>query len=180
VTLHGEITVTMQPAMFFLPSGDGAVYATLAKMRSLAHTGAINPLVRATASSLVRGVPGTASNLQIRIIRDWLSNHVLFLRDPINAEALHTPEWMIRSVLTTGCVQVDCDDVALLAAALGMSIGLRARFVALAFTSPQAPFRHVYTDLSSPTSVQWAELDITRPAQEFAGLAITRRHVERV
>lgn len=168
------------PATYFLPTGDGAVYATLAKMRSLAHQGAINPLVRATASSLVRGVPGTASSLQIRIIRDWLCNHVLFLRDPINAEALHTADWMIRSVLTTGCVQVDCDDVALLAAALGMSIGLRARFVVLAFSSPKAPFRHVYTDLSGPVKIQWAELDITRSSQEFAGLAITRRHVEGV
>ncbi|MGH3589542.1 MAG: transglutaminase domain-containing protein [Pseudonocardiaceae bacterium] len=107
-------------------------------------------------------------------MREWVEAHTEFLRDPDGAEMLHGPSWQIQTVLTQGRVYVDCDDVAMLAAALGKAIGLRARFVVVAFSSPNAPFRHVWTELSPRPTPQWVEVDVTRPAQGLPFNLITR------
>lgn len=168
----------MQPisSLFPIPSGDAGTYAVLAKMRSLARGGRISPLVRHVAASIVDGIPGMQSRLQIVAIRNWIEDHVAFLRDPKGVETLYTPDVLLRTVLTRGHVNVDCDDVATLAASLGLAIGLRARFVVVGFHSPNAPFRHVWTDLAAPGTSRWLDLDTTRPAQSLATAAISRVH----
>lgn len=139
-----------------------------------------SPLVRQMAASIVDGIPGLQSSLQIRAIRNWIEDHVGFLRDPRGMELLWTPELMVRTILTKGHLNVDCDDVATLAAALGLSIGLRARFVLVGFHTPAAPFRHVWTDLADPRGSSWIDLDTTRPSQPYAMAAISRRTTQEV
>lgn len=164
----------MRSALSVIPSGDAGTYAVLAKMRSIARSAISNPLTRHTAASITDGI--VSPRLQIIAIRQWIEDHVLFQRDPVGVETLHTPEVMLRAVLTRGYAAVDCDDVAILAAALGLAVGLRARFVVVGFHSPSAPFRHVWTDLSPARSAQWIDLDTTRPDQALAVAAISRRH----
>lgn len=135
-------------------------------MRRLARQGAVNPLVRQTAASIVRGIPGTNGEAQVLAIKDWLGDRTAFLRDPLGVETLYTPDLMIRTILTQGAAQVDCDDVATLAAALGLAVGLRARFVVVGFHSPKAPFQHVWSDLSDPRAIKWTDMDVTRPYQD--------------
>ena len=138
----------------------------------MARSASLQPIVRMVTARLVIGVPGSAAHLHARIIRDWLTMRVRFLPDPSTAEALHDPAWALEHILTYGQVQLDCDDMAMLAAAMGQSIGLRARFVAVAFSSPESPYSHVWADLGDGQT--WLSVDPTRPMQ---GLSIARRTV---
>lgn len=79
---------------------------------------------------------------------------------------------MLQKIFKEGAANGDCDDVAILGAALGMAVGLPASFVLVGFDRNE-PFQHVYTELY--TGLQgWAEMDVTAPAQMPAGLEIAK------
>ena len=132
------------------------------------------PEVRLTATNIVAGIGGQDGTEQAHAIRNWLETRTEFLRDPDSVEMLHGPAWQVKQVQRNGRVYVDCDDVAMLAAALGKAVGLRARFVVVGFDSPASPFRHVWTELSPRTSSAWVDMDTTRPAQGLPFNRITR------
>jgi len=159
-----------------LPGTLGTVQSVWA-MRSLARSGRWHPLVRETAMLVVRSA-GRDAHEQAYALRDWLDSNVHFLRDPDDIEALHTPEAMLRLLLTHGPpLAIDCDDAAILAAALGGAVGLKSRFVVVGI-SPSSSFRHVWTELTAPHGPQageWWEMDVTRAAQSIPVSAITRR-----
>lgn len=157
-----------------LPSGDIGTYITLAMMRGMVMREFLSPYIRLTASEIVAGLGGIDGNEQAHAIREWVDLHTEFLRDPDTVEMLHGPVWQVQRIIDMGRVNVDCDDVAMLAAALGKSIGLRARLVAVGFHSPNAPFRHVWAELRSPRGEQWIDMDVTRPAQGLPA-TISRR-----
>jgi hypothetical protein len=166
----------MQGFVLPLPSGDAGIYATLEHMRILARNAALQPLVRNTAARAVAGVSGFDGNMQARILQGFIEDHTQFLSDPAHAEMLIEPASVVHQILTQGIAQLDCDDVATLAAAMGLAIGLRARFVIVGFgSSPNAPFRHVWTELADARRPRWLAVDPTRPAQGLDGLAISRR-----
>jgi len=147
-------------------------------MRRLARQGSAQPLVRQTAASIVRGISGTDGSAQAYAIREWVGDHVSFLRDPRGLEALYTPELQIRTILTTGVSQVDCDDVATLAASLGLAVGLLARYVVVGFHSPKNPYQHVWAELADLRLPQWVEVDVTRPSQEaFSAIKRVKAYV---
>lgn len=161
--------MTLPTAAHFGTIGNGraGTYDTLHRMIALVRSDRAWPGVRLLAASIVAGVPGTSPVAQIGAIRAWLSDHVRFLRDPRGVELLHAPSWQVAEYNRTGSLSVDCDDVAMLAAALGMAIGLRARFVVLGRQS----FEHVYAELAPPNGLPWLEQDITREQQDPAILA---------
>lgn len=155
-----------------LPSSDLGTFFTLAQMRAMVYREFMLPMVRLTATDIVAGLGGVDGVEQAHMIRDWLENHTEFLRDPDGVEMLHGPAWQIQQVRQRGNVQVDCDDVAMLSAALGKSIGLRARFAVVAFDG--GPFRHVWTELSPGAAPSWVDMDVTRPSQGLLFNRITR------
>jgi transglutaminase-like putative cysteine protease len=161
-----------------IPDGDAGTYATVQAMRALARRDALDPTVRMATSATVQGVPFDRGAAHAGLIRRWIEPRVYFLADPLYAEALHAPAWQIRQILTRGVIGVDCDDVAMLAAAMGLSIGLKARYVLAGFGSPQAPFRHVWTELSAVQRPQWIAIDPTRPAQGLPATVSRRITVE--
>lgn len=165
----------MRGVLVGIPDGDAGTYATLRVMADMARRSSILPIVRQAAVSAVRGLPGNDGTGHARLIRDWVSDRTYFLNDPLYAEALHVPGWSLAQILTRGNVGLDCDDVATLAAAMGLSVGLRARFVIAGFSSPQAPYRHVWTELSGASGPpRWVAVDPTRPVQSFASAPIRR------
>lgn len=101
--------------------------------------------------------------------------HWRFVRDPTGIELLHRPERLLDQIAAGGYAIGDCDDAAILGAALGKAVGFSARFVVLGFFGPRGPFSHVYTELWTGTG--WRELDITRTPQRPQ---TTRWKVERV
>lgn len=152
----------MQASFSAIGPGYAGTLDTIHRMKQLARAGAPRPSVRELAVSLVTGTR-TDAEQQAGLIRAWLERHVSFLRDPLGTEALHSPELMLEQVNQRGRTDVDCDDVAILAAALGLSIGLPARFVLLG--KERRAFEHVFTELQDPRTGEWFELDTTRPDQ---------------
>jgi len=157
-----------------IPDGDAGAYATAQAMRELSRRAAVDPLIRQAAAGAVRDVPYDLGNHHAELIRRWIEPRVYFLADPTYAEALHAPEWSIRQILTRGTVGLDCDDVAMLAAAMGLSVGLRARFVMVGFSSPTAPFRHIWTELAAIHRPRWVPVDPTRSVQGLGRYQIGR------
>jgi hypothetical protein len=155
-----------------LAGGDGFTYGSVAGMRSLVRQAALFPIVRAHAVAIVGGFP---VQLHPTLLRDWVAEHTLFLRDPSVGELFHQPDLLLSQIDRNGVTYVDCDDVAMLSAALGLSVGLRARFVVVAFGSPSAPYRHIWTELRVPLgNAPWIAVDPTRPAQGLTGVSISR------
>lgn len=157
-----------------LPASDLGTHLTMATMRFMATRDAMMPAVRLTASHIVAGIGGSDGFEQAQAIREYVATHTEFLRDPDMVEMLHSPVWQVQQIQQRGIVQVDCDDVAMLAAALGKSIGLRARFVAVAFNGVNAPFRHIWAELSPRSVNAWVDVDVTRPAQALDFPRISR------
>jgi len=166
-------------AVWVPPLGDLTTIFTVWKGRLLARREAWHPIVRNTAVQIVQAEDGYSGEGQALAIREWLNDHVRFLRDPRGAELLHGPVLTISQVDKNGMAYVDCDDAAVLAAALGKAVGLRARFVLVGFSSPHAPFRHIWTELAAPRpGSRWVEQDVTRASQNLPVVASRRWTVE--
>lgn len=143
-----------------IPKGDGATTATLSYMRAIVDRALRDPLTIKVASDIVAGTLGNTL-MMAGAIRGWVGAYVAFQADPVGVELLRTVPEMLHEVQVRGIVQADCDDAATLSAALGKAVGLRARFVVLAFRGRRAPFSHVYTELL--TASGWVDMDVTRP-----------------
>lgn len=163
----------MRYAVSDIARGDAGTQQTLQRMRSLVNRSLALPIVRGTAVALVRSVLPRDRSGQVRCIRSFLGERIQFLRDPVGVELLHDPVWLLREIQTRYYVTVDCDDVAILGAALGKSAGLKARFVAVAFYDPVAPYAHVWAELFDGD--QWRDLDVTRKTQDLSAKGISRR-----
>jgi transglutaminase-like putative cysteine protease len=110
---------------------------------------------------LVQRVDGHDPATQIRVVRDWLGQHVKFLADPyIDGDVIRAPDYLLAQYAKDGVIQGDCDDVATLAASMLQAIGIPARFTALGFGGAAAPFVHVYAEAQEPSG-QWVPLDVT-------------------
>lgn len=153
--------------VYWIPAGHLGIEATVRHMRRLVGAAQLDDLLRETAASIVGPDPCSTAER----VRDFLQENVLFRRDPLGTELLKTPRYMLREIAEHGEAIGDCDDVAVLGAALGRAAGLPARFVLLAFREG-APYEHVYTELATPEG--WLELDTTRPFQLPPELRIVR------
>lgn len=151
-----------------IPGGGVGTATTLSAMIRLAVRASQMPAMREQAAALVRGVAPRDATGQALAISDWVGEHTVFLRDPAGAELLQAPELLLARIQATGMAQGDCDDVAMLAAALGRAIGLPTAYTVLAFHRPNAPWAHVYARVGP------VEVDPTRPAQGLDALDVTR------
>lgn len=161
----------------FLPAGDLGTHFVLWNMRHLVNAEMVTPAVRGLAVAIVADSEPTDRVEQAYAIRDYLLAHTRFLADPSGVELLHGPRWMVARLLTGATLRVDCDDIAILSAALAKAVGLRARFVVVGFRSPRAPFKHVWTEVAPPGSPHWVEMDLTRDDQPDAVANIRRTYV---
>lgn len=144
-----------------MPDGDVGTQEAVKRMSQYVNAARADPLTRLTAVAIVKDCGGRSPDCQIRAIREWLDDHLSFIRDPAGLELFHTPEWQLLQIAKKAYIAVDCDDVAILGAALGKCIGLRARFVIIGFQGLSGPFSHIWAELFG-SGGQWRELDITR------------------
>lgn len=160
---------TTQVARYWIPRGWLGIELTVLHMRRAVRDSLRYSLLIDTARDIVG--PAISPKGAGLNIRTWLAAHVRFVPDPIGLELIRSPVLLIQTVDCQGYAIGDCDDVAVLGAALGLAVGIPARFVLLAFRDPGL-YEHVYTELL--TSEGPVELDTTRPAQMPAGLRIAR------
>jgi hypothetical protein len=144
-----------------LPSdSDAATYQTVNQMERLVYGpgGVRSAEVREAALDAVRGVARGQGEL------DALFNYV---RSKIEfrgefSESLQEP----RVTLQLGAG--DCDDHAMLLAAMAISVGFRARFRTVALASDPSHFSHVFVEVQDKRTKQWQALDTT-VANGYAG-----------
>jgi len=144
-----------------IPGGTAGTLTTLRRMHQLVREAVVDPGVRDVALAIVRPCPGRAYTCQLRALRAWLAGRFRFRRDPYRVEWAMAPAKQLATVRGQGFVEGDCDDAAILAAALGQAVGFPARFVVLGFLGARGPYGHVYTELQAPAS-PWVEFDVTR------------------
>jgi predicted transglutaminase-like cysteine proteinase len=110
--------------------------------------------VRNTARELCAGLAQKDFVGEARRIFDFVKMKIRYLKDIDGIETLHAPEWMLN------IRQGDCDDKAILAAALLLSIGHSpVRFIAVAFSPDR--FSHVW--LQDYLGNKWVDLETTEP-----------------
>lgn len=91
----------------------------------------------------------------------WLREHTRFVPDPIAQQSLKSPTYMVAAIRQAGVIGGDCVDVAMLAAALAMAVGLNAALVAEAYQGgPTAPLVHVYAVVQTQNG--WVNMDTQR------------------
>lgn len=177
VLAHPTDALAFNPSAeyFVIPWGHAGIESTIRHMRRIAKRGAAQPLLRESAASIV-GDAGSSFEAA-SAIRRFLERRTEFVFDPVGVELIRSPVYMLRAIQARGTAVGDCDDVAVLGAALGLAAGIPARFVLLGFTEAE-PFEHVYTELLSDGGA--VELDTTRPAQMPADIEILQVGYRRV
>lgn len=127
-----------------LPPGEAGTYETLVHMRDAARASirSTHQQVRELALELTRGLRERDWFAQARALHAYVRDQVRFTRDPTDSdgglELVQTPE------KTLEYLQGDCDDKATLLAALLISLGHPARFVAVGIAGE--PFSHVLVE----------------------------------
>lgn len=176
-------------AVHWLATGDAGAKETLRVMAAAVHHAITNPAFVWWARSIVQDCPPRNETCCAYAIREYVAGAVHFQRDPLGVENITPPEVHMQKLRGRFGAYVlgDCDDAATLSAALGMAVGLPARFVVLAFPMPgdapgvrytqdTAPYQHVYTELLAGGA--WREMDTTRPDNlALANVRVARRLV---
>ena len=147
-----------------LPDGIAGTGRTIQAMQSLAFGawGSRSPRIRALALDIVReaGVPERDYLGEVRALHGWVVRSLRYVRDPINQELLTAPETLLE--VRAG----DCDDHAVLLAALLAALGHAVRFVTIGFDAnrPES-FSHVYLHGQPAGSSRWVPLDAIKKDQ---------------
>lgn len=123
----------------FLPEGPEGVRLTLRQMARWTKAYRTDPAILATARRIIAHVPEKNYWAEADAIQQWVRDNVRYTRDIFDVETLSTPD------VTLQVMQGDCDDKALLAGALLQATGHPVRYVAFAFSAPDA-FEHVYVE----------------------------------
>jgi transglutaminase-like putative cysteine protease len=144
-----------------IPYGYAGSMMTLARMRSIVRKSLTQPVVVEAAHRIISFLPPRQQTRQAFAIRDVLARSFQFIADPKGVELLRTPVYQIEQIKEHGVTTGDCDDAAILGAALGMAVGIAARFRVIAFR-PGADFAHVYAILT-PNDGPAIDLDVTKP-----------------
>lgn len=139
-----------------IPEGAAGTRATLSAMADAARAAHVTLEVRDLAESIIAAVDGKDFRGEVQAIQDWVKNNIRYTRDPIYVETLKLPAALLEAR------QGDCDDQATLVAALLMSIGFKARFVAIG-TNAIGQFDHVYTEVRLGNG--WLSVETTEPVE---------------
>jgi transglutaminase-like putative cysteine protease len=159
-----------------IPTGDRGARKMVRVMADEARAAIRNPLTIRTVETITP--PGANPADRIFFIREWLRERFIFSPDPHGIELLRTPDYSLNRILQEGETRGDCDDLAVLVAALGIAAGLPARFVLFAF-GERLPFSHVFCELFAECT-GWQEFDLTRPAQMPPGMKVKRAETHEV
>lgn len=144
---------------YTMPQGDRGAYSTLRIMKRIVHESMRDPVVLDAAKTVIRSAGGKNREEQARHIAGWVAQSIRFVRDPYGIETIHTPRYMLDRIKTQGMFEADCDDYAVLSAALAKAVGLRTKFVIMGFLSKRAPWSHVYTMAQTPGG--WYPFDVS-------------------
>jgi hypothetical protein len=131
-----------------LAPGLAGVMQTLPKMERLVAAAVRDPRVRRATEWVVRDAKGGDRIAEARAIFNFVLARVRYTRDPSDMEFVQEPQILLERIQNTGWAAGDCDDHALLIAAMGHSIRLTIVWV-LAGPSRATP-EHIYAAMALP------------------------------
>ncbi len=135
------LTYDSLPAQVVPYGGVGhSIRAMLDAMRG--PRGASAPIVRFVAEEIVRYVSPKDYLSEMAAVRYWVNHRLPYLRDPATVEWLRDPVALLADVQKYGIARADCDEIAMLTAALWMALGNQADFATVGFSS-SGPATHV-------------------------------------
>lgn len=143
----------LQGTLSGLPRGDAGIKQTLMHMRNFVRQYKKNLPLRELTLSIVGNLPGKAWAREAVALQRWIQQNIRYVKDIRGVETVHSPQKLL--ILRQG----DCDDQAVLLAAMLESIGHPTRFVAVGF-SPFA-FSHVFTE--TKIGHKWVALETINP-----------------
>lgn len=130
----------------------------LMKAYALGDEGERSVRVRQWAESIIKNINPKDYLSEILAIRHWATSHIFrYTNDSRHVEQVKTPARILLEVEQSGVALVDCDDIATLIAAVGLTIGRQASFTMAKFSSSQ--FTHVFARLREPRSGTWIICD---------------------
>ena len=142
---------------------------TVAKMLeyALGKEGEQNIKVRQWSEQIIRHVAPKDYLSEILALRHWATSPwIRYTNDAAHVEQIKTPYRALLELEQTGATLLDCDDIALLLAALGMSVGREASYVVVGFDSPivlrpgmPPVYTHVFCRMREPRSRTWIVCD---------------------
>lgn len=136
-----------------IPDGVAGVGVTLTWMTRLVREGKTEPEVRSTALSLTSHLDQKDFVGEVEALFDFVQNKIRYVHDVTDVETVSSPVVLLQD--RTG----DCDDKAVLLAALLESIGHKTRFVAGGFD--RSSIEHVFVE--TLIGSRWVPLDATEP-----------------
>jgi transglutaminase-like putative cysteine protease len=137
-----------------LSEGVTGIRETLALMVQIArHTRKSSYVVRNHAAQVVQGLRQKAWVDEVKTIHAWVRDNIRYVRDIRDVETLATPEKTLENRYG------DCDDKALLVAAMLEAIGHPARFVAVGRKLNE--YEHVLVETKMGN--RWVAVETTEP-----------------
>jgi transglutaminase-like putative cysteine protease len=170
--LHSTVAAAVPPLQLpksatleHFPDGPAGTLAVLKRMRRAVLDSKTHPLIRAQAVAIVQPMPAKNWRAEAAAVQNWMKRHIRYVRDVRDVETLQAPDYTLR--VRAG----DCDDQAMLAAALLESIGHPTRFVAIG-RAPRS-YSHVFAE--TLVGDRWTALETTVDlpigrAPSFAGM----------
>ncbi len=156
-----------------LREGDAGTEQTVELIRRAVRESQSDPMVRAAAGTILRGVAANDDLAEARILYEWVRHNIRFTKDPVDFETISSARW----TLTHGFG--DCDDInAVLLPALLMITGHPVRLVTIS-NQPKAPeaFTHVYAEVE--IKGRWIPIDAARRNARF-GVGPSRHFRKRI
>lgn len=148
-----------------LRPGFAGVEQALEKMRGLLRETQKDKRVRFVAEQIVRRAPGGDRRAEAREIFDFVLRHVRYTRDPSSVELVQDPRVLLQRIERVGWAAGDCDDMALLIAALGHQIALPIVWVLLGPAKDR--YEHIYAAMEQPGTPELLGLDTAVPTPVF-------------
>lgn len=95
---------------------------------------------------------------EISAICHWVSQHVVYVNDPLHVELVKDPQRLVEEIVARGYARGDCDDIAGLIATMALQIGRHPQFVVVGFGKPGS-YTHVFTRVQEPRTGKWIVCD---------------------
>ncbi len=110
-----------------IPLGDAGISATLDEMVRLARAGSHDPEVIAFAQDAVRWARDRDPDAEALAVLNAVRRQVRYTKDPTTAEAVKTPQALVREIQAHGRGTGDCDDMVTLTLSALLAVGVQAQ-----------------------------------------------------
>jgi len=115
-------------------------------------------VVRAVTEEVVRDIWPKDYLAEILAVRNFVTQRLRYVNDPLHIEAVKTPERLVREIREYGVAAADCDEIAELIATMALQLGREAEFVVVGFGAP-GDYSHVFARVKEPKTGQWIIAD---------------------